>query len=165
MELEDITSTGTATFAKAIVDDMNIEDLTTQSAAFDAFYLGGSNVSLETLPSGSNAITTQTEDDKELNDSLETRLSLERSELTTTGKLVNDIDLSGFSGEYSDNHIMSSKDINELIVKNNESHNLTLNESLTTTLANYRKLDDLTVASQQLLRSNWYDRFCSISYW
>ena len=62
----------------------------------------------------------------------------------TICKCVNDIDLSGFSGEYSDKHIMSSKAINELIAKNNESHNLTLNESLTTTLSNYVKTESLT---------------------
>ena len=64
---------------------MNIEDLTAQRAVFDAFYLEDTN----------STITTQTENS------------------VPNGKLVNDIDLSGFSGEYSDNRIMSSKAINE----------------------------------------------------
>lgn len=121
-----LNDTSISTFGKVIVDEMELNDLMATNAVLQSFYLGGAN----------NTITTQAEN------------------TAPSGKLINDIDLGEYSGDYSHNNIMCSKVINELIAQNKESHNLTLNESLTKTLLSYALNSDIPAIPTYIVKQS-----------
>ena len=112
IELEDITATGTATLQDIKVtgfttlQDISANSIQAQSLVIDEL-VEANEMNVESLTVF------------ELNfDALESRQAEDNVTDSNAKITINGIDIAGYSGEYSDNHIMSSKAVKELIDNN-----------------------------------------------